>query len=93
MKRALRSKHKLNFVDGNISKPSNYYPNFDVWERCNIMFLSWITRTLTPQMVESVIYIDVTKHLWKDLKEKFSKEIIFESLICFKRFTLLNKVK
>jgi len=37
------------------------------------MVLSWITRTLSPQITKSIVYIDDVKILWKDLKERLSK--------------------
>jgi len=73
MKRNLLSKNKLRFIDGNICKPGNNDPIFETWERCNIMVLSWITRTLTPQIVESIVCIYIAKSLWKVLKEILSK--------------------
>jgi len=41
------------------------------------MVLSWIIRTLTPQIAESVVYIDDAKIFWEDLKERFSKDDYF----------------
>ena len=48
MRQALLSKNKLKFVDGSIIKPKNGISLFEAWEICNVMVLSWITRTLTP---------------------------------------------
>jgi len=73
MKKALLSKSKLKFIDGSISKPSNNDSTFEAWERCNVMVLSWITRTLTPQIAQIVVYIDFARSLWEDLRERFSK--------------------
>jgi len=73
MKRALLSKNKLKFIDKNISKLSDNDSTFEVWERCNVMVLSWITRTLTPQISESVVYIDSVRSLWEDFRERFTK--------------------
>ena len=73
MKRALLSKNKLKFVDGSIDMPEHHDPLFEAWERCNVMVLSWINRTLSTQIFESVVYIDIEKNLWDDLKERFSR--------------------
>jgi len=48
MKRALLSKNKLKFVDGSIPKPNRSDSCFEAWESCNVMNLSWISRTLSP---------------------------------------------
>jgi len=73
MRRALLSKNKLKFVDGNIKTPARDDPLYETWERANVMVLSWIVRTLSPQIAESVIYIESARDLWKDLKERFTK--------------------
>jgi len=70
---ALMSKNKLKFVDSSIIIPTRDEPLYEAWERANVMILSWIIRTLSPHIVESVIYIDYAKDLWDDLKERFTK--------------------
>ncbi|XP_047150023.1 uncharacterized protein LOC124822098 [Vigna umbellata] len=42
------------------------------------MILSWITKTLSPHIAESVIYIEEAKELWDELKERFSKGDYFK---------------
>ena len=37
MKRALISKNKFKFVNGMISKPDEFHPLIDAWEKCNNM--------------------------------------------------------
>ncbi|XP_014498998.1 uncharacterized protein LOC106760077 [Vigna radiata var. radiata] len=79
MRRALLSKNKIKFIDGSIKKPQNSKdPMFDAWERCNVMVLSWITKTLSQQIAESVIYVEEAKELWDELKERFSKGDYFK---------------
>ncbi|XP_014524079.1 uncharacterized protein LOC106780317 [Vigna radiata var. radiata] len=73
MRRALLSKNKLKFIDGGIKKPQRDDPFFDFWERSNMMVLSWIIKTLSPQIAESVIYVEDAQELWEELKERFSK--------------------
>ena len=46
---------------------------FEARERCNVMVLSGINRTLSTQIVESVVYIDIANNIWDDLKERFSR--------------------
>ncbi|KOM48639.1 hypothetical protein LR48_Vigan07g234300 [Vigna angularis] len=72
MKRVLLSKNKIKFIDGSIKKPQRTDLLFDAWERYDMMVLSWIIKTLSPQIVESVIYVNNAKDLWEELKERFS---------------------
>ncbi|WVZ08815.1 hypothetical protein V8G54_022161 [Vigna mungo] len=78
MRRALLSKNKVKFIDVSIKKPKRTEELFDSWERCNMMALSWIIRTLSPQIAESVIYVEEAKELWDELRERFSKGDYFK---------------
>ncbi|XP_017441029.1 uncharacterized protein LOC108346462 [Vigna angularis] len=78
MRRALLSKNKLKFIDGGIKKPQREDPIFYSWERSNMMVLSWIIKTLSPQIAESVIYVEDAQELWEELKERFSKGDYFK---------------
>ncbi|XP_019451870.1 PREDICTED: uncharacterized protein LOC109353971 [Lupinus angustifolius] len=73
MRKALSSKNKFICVDGGIQVPQQSDPTFDSWERCNIMVISWITRSLTQSIAQSTVYIDNAQELWEDLKERFSR--------------------
>lgn len=73
MKRALSSKNKLKFANGTITKPNSSDPLLDVWERCNNIVISWITRTLAPQILQSSSSFDSTRDLWVDLQNRFIK--------------------
>jgi len=73
MKRALLSKNKIKFINGEIQEPAAMDPLHDAWERCNMMAISWITRSLNTQISHNTIYIDNAETIWKDLREKFSK--------------------
>jgi len=68
MKRVL-SKNKFKFVNGDILEPTRDDGKYEAWERCNVMVVSWITRTLITQIAQSTVYIDNAKELWEDLKE------------------------
>lgn len=73
MKRALLYQNKLKFVDGCILVPSSSDPTFDAWKRCNMMVVSWIPHTMSPQLAQSTLYIDDALDLWLDLQERYSK--------------------
>ena len=73
MKRALLSKNKFKFVDGSIKEPSTHDSLYDAWERSNNIVVSWILKTLSPNIAQSVTYIDSAHELWEDLKHRFFK--------------------
>ena len=42
-------------------------------EKCNDMVLSWILNSLTPDIVNSVIFSTITQEVWEDLRSHFSQ--------------------
>lgn len=73
MRRALSSKNKIKFINGELPKPAADDPFFDCRERCNNIVVPWITRTLNAQISQSIIGIDSARDLWLDLEDWFSK--------------------
>jgi len=47
MKRALLSKNKWKFMDGSIEAPTKTNLLYEAWERCNVMVIAWITRSMS----------------------------------------------
>ncbi|KAL0458381.1 UNVERIFIED_CONTAM: hypothetical protein Slati_0465300 [Sesamum latifolium] len=64
MRRALRAKNKLGFIDGTITKPNVTNPLFVLWERCNDMIVSWIQNSISPQLKTSIIFVDDASEIW-----------------------------
>nr|GMD93365.1 uncharacterized protein LOC109150247 [Ipomoea batatas] len=77
MTMALSCKNKIKFVNGSITKPPEDDPKFDVWSRCNDMVMSWIVRSLSPMVGQSVLWIDTAYGVWNDLKRRFSQQDLF----------------
>ena len=73
MKRALVSKNKFKFVNGAISKPEEFDPMYDAWERCNNMVHNWLIHSISPGIARSVDALELASDVWKDLKECFSR--------------------
>nr|GLL25848.1 uncharacterized protein LOC109150247 [Ipomoea trifida] len=77
MTMALSCKNKIKFVNGSITKPPEDDPKFDVWSRCNDMVMSWIVRSLSPMVGQTVLWIDTAYGVWNDLKRRFSQQDLF----------------
>ncbi|XP_073224886.1 uncharacterized protein [Cicer arietinum] len=73
MKRAISSKNKISFINGKLPQPSTIDNDFDLWEHCNSMVVSWITRTLSPHISQSTICNDSAFNQWNGLRERFTK--------------------
>ncbi|KAL5797904.1 hypothetical protein ACOSQ2_002724 [Xanthoceras sorbifolium] len=72
---ALNSKNKLSFVNGSINAPSKIADpeSYAAWSRCNDMVHSWIINTLSPKILDSVIYYSTANEVWEGLRERFSQ--------------------
>ncbi|KAF5464279.1 hypothetical protein F2P56_014367 [Juglans regia] len=75
MRRALRAKNKIGFINGNLLQPTDSMdPLFDLWERCNDMVVSWIQNSVSPSIKSSVVFVDDAKEIWQDLQDRFSQQ-------------------
>ncbi|KAJ8759783.1 hypothetical protein K2173_009884 [Erythroxylum novogranatense] len=77
MQMALLSKNKLKFVDDSILPPPVADSLFPAWECCNNMVISWLHRSISPSIVNSVLWIDYAFEVWRDLHERFSQGDVF----------------
>lgn len=71
MKMVLRVWNKWGIVSGGVPTPLINHPNYETWDRCDVMVSSWILRTVSEQIAESILYIDSAKEIWDDLANKF----------------------
>ncbi|XP_019199436.1 PREDICTED: uncharacterized protein LOC109193086 isoform X2 [Ipomoea nil] len=73
MRMALEIKNKWALVDGSIPVPNSDQPNYSSWKRCNLIVSSWILKSLSPSIAQSVMYLKHAKEIWDDLKRRFSQ--------------------
>jgi hypothetical protein len=73
MARGLSCKDKLGFVTNSVPKPLRSDPLHHAWTKCNNMVISWLTRSVSPSIVNSIAYFDKAYDIWKDLRDRFSK--------------------
>ncbi|XP_072066679.1 uncharacterized protein [Arachis hypogaea] len=72
---ALKSKNKLKFIDGSITKPNENDPLFEAWERCNTYIVSWINLSLSPDIAgitREYRREDYTTRFLRGLSEQYS---------------------
>ncbi|XP_072076575.1 uncharacterized protein [Arachis hypogaea] len=77
MQRALKSKNKLGFVDGSLPKPTEDDLVFHAWDKCNNLVVFWITRSLSPEIANSVLWNGVASDIWDKLKKRFYHGDVF----------------
>jgi len=72
---SLNAKFKLGLIDGTLKEPfaKDKLEEYAAWKKCNDMILSWIFNSLTPNIVDSVIFYNTTYEVWEDLQNCFSQ--------------------
>jgi len=73
MQRALGTKNKLGFVNGNIPVPDSDDLLRPAWERCNHLVQSWIINSVSDSIAQTVVFYDSALEIWQDLHERFIK--------------------
>ncbi|XP_065625130.1 uncharacterized protein LOC136065594 [Quercus suber] len=64
---------KFGFVNGSIPELDPSSLLFNTWSRCNTIVLSWLTNSLSMELKASVMYINIAKDLWNDLRDMLSQ--------------------
>ena len=70
---SLSGRNKFGFVNGSFPMPDFSSPLLDAWNRANTSILSWLTNSLSKDIAASVMYINTTRDLWIDMRDRFSQ--------------------
>ncbi|KAK3028814.1 hypothetical protein RJ639_038641 [Escallonia herrerae] len=73
---ALTTKNKIGFINGSIEQPSekDQPTEYDLWNQCNSMILSWLTHSVEPDLAKGVIHAKTAYQVWEDFKDQFSQK-------------------
>ncbi|XP_015166933.1 uncharacterized protein [Solanum tuberosum] len=66
-------KSKTEFINGTIVRPALVDPGFLQWERCDDMVTSWILNSLSPDLRDSLQYVNNAHELWAELEERYDQ--------------------
>ncbi|XP_019163044.1 PREDICTED: uncharacterized protein LOC109159384 [Ipomoea nil] len=77
MEMSLLSKNKLGFVDGTIPMPNVGEVKYPYWRRCNNMVATWIMRSVSPEIAQTILWGGTTERVWNTLKARFSEADVF----------------
>ncbi|XP_042988681.1 uncharacterized protein LOC122316212 [Carya illinoinensis] len=75
VKRALRIKNKLGFIDGSLCEPTD--PNdllMEHWLRCNDVVITWMQNTMALDIKCSTTYAKTVHELWLELEQRFAQQ-------------------
>ncbi|CAL1389135.1 unnamed protein product [Linum trigynum] len=68
---ALKTKHKIGFIDCSIVVPTIGDPTYSTWDACNTLVLCWILNSIEKEIRRSVMQHEVARTLWEELKARF----------------------
>ncbi|KAL0299894.1 UNVERIFIED_CONTAM: hypothetical protein Sangu_3150000 [Sesamum angustifolium] len=71
IKRALRAKTKLGFIDGNCIKPSITDDKYEQWMKVDSMVTTWILNSISKDIVQAYTYAKTSRNLWLDLEQRY----------------------
>ncbi|XP_042950133.1 uncharacterized protein LOC122282248 [Carya illinoinensis] len=75
MKRALRIKNKLGFIDGSLCEPTDPNdPLMEHWLRCNNVVITWMQNTMALDIKCSIVYAETTHELWLEFEQHFAQQ-------------------
>ncbi|CAJ2666297.1 unnamed protein product [Trifolium pratense] len=77
MTMALRSKKKMHFINGTLPRPDDDDRDSLAWDRCNTMLLSWLNNSVSPEISQSILWLDSASEIWQELKERFYQGDVF----------------
>ncbi|KAL4642502.1 hypothetical protein ACB092_02G023400 [Castanea dentata] len=61
------------FVNGKIPMPEVDSPLYEDWQSCNTMVLSWLINSMHVDVSSSIMYYDIAREMWLELKNLFSQ--------------------
>ncbi|XP_049365682.1 uncharacterized protein LOC125830537 [Solanum verrucosum] len=71
--RVLSVKSKTGFITEKVVKPTSTDPSFSQWERCDDMVTLWILNSLSPDLRDSLQYVNNAMELWNELEERYDQ--------------------
>ncbi|XP_022872418.1 uncharacterized protein LOC111391432 [Olea europaea var. sylvestris] len=75
IKRVLRIKNKLGFIDGSLREPA--YSNnslMEHWLRCNDIVIAWLQNTMSIDIKSRTLYANTARQLWLDLEHQLGQQ-------------------
>ena len=73
---ALIAKKKIGLIDDTIEEPSQdaNSTEFELWNQCNNMIISWLTHSVEADIAEGIIHAKTAHQVWVDLHDQFSQK-------------------
>ncbi|XP_031281012.1 uncharacterized protein LOC116139491 [Pistacia vera] len=75
VKISLYAKNKLGFINGKFKalSPTEQPDEYELWERCNDMILSWLAHFIAPDLTCSIVFASIVHEVWEDFHQPFAQ--------------------
>lgn len=70
---SLGSKNRLGFIEETCKKSSRDSKDYQRWMRCDHMVWSWLFRSMTDRIAESLILCESSKQIWDEIVERYGQ--------------------
>jgi len=74
---ALKTKKKVQFVDGSLPRPALNDPNFTIWDHCNTLVVSWLHHSLNLDILQTIMWMETALDIWNTLKKRYYQGDVF----------------
>ncbi|XP_010423165.1 PREDICTED: uncharacterized protein LOC104708315 [Camelina sativa] len=71
---ALNVINKLGFIDGTIPKAPLDHPDSDAWSRVNDIVITWLIRSVSKKIGQSLLYMSTAEKIWKNLITRYKQD-------------------
>lgn len=71
MLKALETREKQGFINGDITEPPSISPLYKKWKRANASVVSWILNSMTKDIAHGFIFAENAKTLWEEISEQY----------------------
>lgn len=72
LKISLASKRKLGFIAGVVKRDVANKLKQEAWDICNSMVISWILANVTEFIKKSIMFVESTSAIWKQLEQRYT---------------------
>ncbi|XP_040987668.1 uncharacterized protein LOC121235386 [Juglans microcarpa x Juglans regia] len=73
IRRSLRIKKKLGFIDGTLREPTSPNKLLEPWLECNDMVVTWLQNAMSLEIKNNVVYVEIAHALWLELEQRFAQ--------------------
>lgn len=72
MKVFISGQGKDDYITGEAAAPAKIDPKYKIWKTENMMVMSWLLNSMTPEISEYFMFYETAKDIWVNAKKTYS---------------------